>query len=149
MAQQSRDGCQKRPQFQAIARFEAGRSGAVFCASMKIALSKDYCRKFVHILWIERLAAGQPHLNCPLSVDMKTGEARRDGCGIIDAWKAEVPNVVSRVVNWALSPPAWAVQKIIPRRAIQGALSACNAVGRQLAVKNKIRQRASADRIRH
>ena len=65
----------------------------------------------------------------------------------IDAWKAEVPNVVSRALNWALSPLAWAVQKIIPKRAIQGALSASNAVGRQLAVREKILQRATVDKI--
>lgn len=43
-------------------------------------------------------------------------------------WKNEEPSVVSKVVGFVFKPVTWVVSKVVPQKAIEGALIACNGV---------------------
>lgn len=51
----------------------------------------------------------------------------------IRKWKAEEPGVVSKALNVVLTPVNWLFQKIIPPKAIQGAIDGANQLGGLLA----------------
>ena len=40
----------------------------------------------------------------------------------IQAWKAKSPSIVSRAAGYALKPVAWAIGKMVPPFAVEGAL---------------------------
>ena len=44
----------------------------------------------------------------------------------IAEWKNQAPSVVSRTVGKLLKPITWVVNKVIPPKAIEGVLVACN-----------------------
>lgn len=50
----------------------------------------------------------------------------------IDKWKKQEPSVSSKVTGWVLSPLTWTVNKIIPTKAIQGALNMANTAAQWL-----------------
>ncbi|MGD6844671.1 EcsC family protein [Bacillus infantis] len=52
---------------------------------------------------------------------------------LINNWKNEKPSVLDQAFGAVLKPVAWAVEKVIPDKAIQGLLDGGNEVGRFLA----------------
>lgn len=58
----------------------------------------------------------------------------------IQEWKNEVPSVVSQAVGTVLKPVTWVVNKVIPRKAIEGLLVGCDAVAELLADTNDIKR---------
>lgn len=44
----------------------------------------------------------------------------------IQEWKNEAPSVVSKAVGYLFKPVTWVVSKVVPQKAIEGALIACN-----------------------
>lgn len=57
---------------------------------------------------------------------------------LINKWKNEEPSVVNQAFGKALKPISWAIEKVIPEKAIQGLLDGANEVGRFFADKNDI-----------
>lgn len=45
----------------------------------------------------------------------------------IEAWKREEPSVVSQTIGTVLKPVSWLMERIIPSKAIEGALTLSNA----------------------
>jgi hypothetical protein len=57
---------------------------------------------------------------------------------LINKWENEEPSVVNQAFGALLKPITWAVEKVVPDKAIQGLLDGANEVGRILADKNDI-----------
>ncbi|MDR4886296.1 EcsC family protein [Fredinandcohnia sp. QZ13] len=57
---------------------------------------------------------------------------------LINKWKNEEPSVLNRTFGVVLKPVYWAVEKVIPEKAIQGLLDGANEVGRIFADTNDI-----------
>ena len=56
----------------------------------------------------------------------------------IEAWKKEEPGVVSQAVGTVLKPVSWLVEKIVPEKAIEGALNLSNSAAEWLTDKGDI-----------
>lgn len=56
----------------------------------------------------------------------------------IKAWEKQEPSVLAKAGGVIAQPVAWFVNKIIPKKVLEGALSACNAAGGALADKGDI-----------
>lgn len=63
-------------------------------------------------------------------------------------WKNEEPSVVSQVAGYVFKPVTWAVNKLIPRKAIEGALLGCNKVAELLTDTNDIKRDANVSSIK-
>ena len=48
----------------------------------------------------------------------------------IEKWKKEEPGVVSRAVGFVIEPLAWLVNKVVPEKAVRGALDFSNAMAK-------------------
>lgn len=57
----------------------------------------------------------------------------------IEKWQQKEPDVISKFADTILSPVTWAVSKVVPEKAIMGALEAGNAAGEFLARFQSIR----------
>jgi hypothetical protein len=71
---------------------------------------------------------------------------------LIEKWKNEAPGIVSKAIGWVLTPVTWVIQKIVPQKAIQGAIDAANQVGQWLTdTKDIIRDGKvnNIDELRH
>ena len=56
----------------------------------------------------------------------------------IAEWKNQAPSVVSRTVGKFLKPITWVVNKVIPQKAIEGVLVACNGMAEIITDCNDI-----------
>ena len=56
----------------------------------------------------------------------------------INKWKYEEPSVVSQAMSVVMKPVVWAINKILPQKAIQGALTGSNALAKILADEKDI-----------
>lgn len=56
----------------------------------------------------------------------------------IEAWKREEPSVVSQTIGTVLKPVSWLMERIIPSKAIEGALTLSNTAAECLADKGDI-----------
>jgi hypothetical protein len=62
-------------------------------------------------------------------------------------WKNSEPGVISNAVGHALAPVNWAIQKIIPEKAIMGALDLANRGARQMADSRDLLREANVSSI--
>ncbi len=62
----------------------------------------------------------------------KLTEYEQEQVAAIEAWKKEEPGAVSEVFGIAVQPLAWFVKKVVPDKAVQGALDFSNATARWL-----------------
>lgn len=65
----------------------------------------------------------------------------------INKWKNEEPSVVDQASGTLLKPITWAVEKVVPDKAIQGLLDGANEVGRILADKNDILREGEVNKL--
>lgn len=65
----------------------------------------------------------------------------------IKKWKEEKPSVVSQAVNYVFKPISWVTSKIIPQKAIQGALTFLNTIAKFLADEKDILRDAKVSSI--
>lgn len=56
----------------------------------------------------------------------------------IQKWETQVPNVLSRLAGFAFKPAGWLVGKVVPPKAIEGALTACYGMAGVMTDKNDI-----------
>ncbi|MDQ0913944.1 EcsC family protein [Paenibacillus sp. V4I5] len=52
---------------------------------------------------------------------------------MIEEWKALEPSIISKALGIALEPIAWVVRKVIPEKAIQGAIDGASSLGQWLS----------------
>ena len=62
-------------------------------------------------------------------------------------WKNQAPSVVSRTVGTFLKPITWVVNKVIPQKAIEGVLVACNGMAEIITDCNDIIRDAQVSKI--
>lgn len=67
--------------------------------------------------------------------------------GEIVEWENKTPSVVGKTVGMLMKPVSWVVEKVIPSKAIEGALAASNKVAEMLADTKDIVRDASVSRI--
>ncbi len=60
----------------------------------------------------------------------------------IEAWKKEEPGVVSQTFGVILEPAAWVVRKIVPEKAVQGAIDGANSAAVWLTDTDDIKRDA-------
>lgn len=65
----------------------------------------------------------------------------------IQEWKAEEPGVISKSLGVITEPMAWLINKIVPEKAIQGALDFANTAGEWLADQKDIKRDGEVDKI--
>lgn len=63
-------------------------------------------------------------------------------------WQNEKPSVVREVIDTALKPATWAIKKIIPAKAIQGALTASDYLASALTDSKDIKRDGNVDEIK-
>ena len=56
----------------------------------------------------------------------------------IRKWENEEPSVVSQAIGFVTKPVSWVANKIVPQKAIQGALVGFNSVAKALTDENDI-----------
>src|SRR5258708_2431865 len=52
---------------------------------------------------------------------------------LIEEWKALEPSIANKVLGTALGPVIWLVRKVIPQKAIQGAIDGASSLGQLLS----------------
>ncbi len=62
-------------------------------------------------------------------------------------WQNEEPSVVSQTINGILKPVSWLVGKIVPPKAIQGALTAFDGLAELLTDSNDIKRDGGVDNV--
>ena len=65
----------------------------------------------------------------------------------IQKWEATEPSIVAKVGNVVFKPVGWTLNKIIPRKLIEGALTSANSLGSALANKGDILSEANVESI--
>lgn len=56
----------------------------------------------------------------------------------IEEWKAQEPGVVAQAAGFVFKPVAWFVEKVVPQKALEGALTAANKVAEMATDKSDI-----------
>lgn len=56
----------------------------------------------------------------------------------IEEWKAQEPSVVSQAAGFVFKPLSWFVEKVVPQKALEGALTAANKVAEMATDKSDI-----------
>ena len=62
-------------------------------------------------------------------------------------WQNEEPSVVSQTINGVLKPVSWLIGKIVPPKAIQGALTAFDGLAELLTDSNDIKRDGGVDNV--
>ena len=62
-------------------------------------------------------------------------------------WQNEEPSVVSQAINGVLKPVSWLIGKIVPPKAIQGALTAFDGLAELLTDSNDIKRDGGVDKV--
>ena len=62
-------------------------------------------------------------------------------------WQNEEPSVVSQTINGVLKPVSWLIGKIVPPKAIQGALTAFDGLAELLTNSNDIKRDGGVDNV--
>ena len=62
-------------------------------------------------------------------------------------WQNEEPSVVSQTINGVLKPVSWLIGKIVPPKAIQGALTAFDGMAELLTDSNDIKRDGGVDNV--
>ena len=62
-------------------------------------------------------------------------------------WQNEEPSVVSKTINEVLKPVSWLIGKIVPPKAIQGALTAFDGLAELLTDSNDIKRDGGVDNV--
>jgi len=68
--------------------------------------------------------------------DTTDAEYEREQIGAIELWRATPPSVVERAMSTLAMPVAWAVNKVIPTKAVEGALRGSNWLAGKTLGKN-------------
>ena len=65
----------------------------------------------------------------------------------ITKWESIEPSVIAKATDFLLKPFSWTLNKIIPAKVIEGAISSCNAAGSFLADQGDILRDAEVEKI--
>lgn len=79
--------------------------------------------------------------------DIVMTEYENEQLNEIKLWKEEKPTVVSQAIGMVVKPLAWAVNKIIPQKAIQGALIGADILAQAITDENDIKRDGKVSNI--
>jgi len=83
-----------------------------------------------------------------VAIDMNPqNEYERAQLAAIEAWKEEEPGIISKSLGYLAPPISWAAERLIPEKAIRGAIVAVDFAAYRLARSEGIKQAAGVDAI--